>query len=136
MDLLKYLLILAVIVGAYQHFGSRLKADYASPSPNGFVSVQMPDDGKEDVVLILAPLSSPSNDAKRADALAARLNERGIPNRRGSSYLIYSLKPGQVSAVERAKEIMRSEAPAVFINGMAKANPSVDEVVAEYERTK
>ncbi len=136
MNLLKYLLIIAVMVGAYKHFSERFRGEDTSTSPNGFVPVQMPDDGKEDTVLILAPLNCPSDEAKRADALAARLDEMGIPNRRSSSYHVFNPRPERMGAVERATEIFRRGAPAVFINGMAKSNPSAEEVALEYERTK
>jgi hypothetical protein len=41
-----------------------------------------------------------------------------------------------VAASDRAVAILNGEIPAVFINGVGKANPSAEEVLAEFERTR
>jgi hypothetical protein len=47
---------------------------------NEFVPVQMPDGSAHDTVLILAAINCPREGARRADAMASRLGELGIPN--------------------------------------------------------
>ncbi len=135
------LLILVGIIGFAAHWWNNREVKAfldQSPSPNGFVSAAMPDGARSNTILILAPLNCPSAAAQRADALSNELGRRGIPNVRSSSYNINIPSPTaeQRAAVERAVAVLKGEVPAVFVNGMAKANPSLEEVVSEYERTK
>ena len=98
----------------------------------------MPDGARSNTVIILAPVHCPSDAAQRADALAAYLSDIGIPNVRSSSYRATrdNPTPEQQADVERAITVLDGEIPAVFINGVAKSNPSAEEIVLEYERTK
>ena len=63
---------------------------------------------------------------------------RSIPVVRSSQYSASS--DGSDSAaqanVQRAVSILNGPIPAVFVKGMGKANPSADEVIAEYQRTR
>jgi hypothetical protein len=100
---------------------------------NGFIPVQMPDGASADTVLILAPVNCPREGAKRADALAGRLRELGIPNVRSNTYSIAALTRDNTAGVQRAADISRENiVPVVFINGRAKANPTAEEVVREF----
>jgi hypothetical protein len=126
-----------------EHHGARAIAmtqstDGRQASANGFIDAAMPDGAKPGTVLVFAPVNCPSEAAQRADALAEQLTRLGIPTVRSSSYSASVTSPSaeQRERVERAVSVIQGEIPAVFINGMAKANPSVDEVVAEYERTR
>lgn len=135
------LLIIVGIIGFAAHWWNNRGTNVSlvqTPSPNGFVSAAMPDGARANTVLILAPLNCPSAAAKRADALAVKLGRRGIPNARSSAYNINIQSPTaeQRAAVERTVAVLKGEVPAVFVNGMAKANPSLEEVVSEYERTR
>ena len=40
------------------------------------------------------------------------------------------------AAFKRTSVVMEGEIPAVMMNGMGKSNPTLDEVLAEYERTR
>src|SRR5919198_4039076 len=60
--------------------------DGAAKTPNGFVSVIMPEGASKNTVMIFAPLNCPSAGAQRADALASELTGRGIPNVRSDTY--------------------------------------------------
>ena len=60
----------------------------ATADTNGFVAVQMPDGAPPDTALILAALNCSSAAAKRADTMAKRLTEMGIPNSRSDSYSV------------------------------------------------
>lgn len=110
----------------------------ALTSANGFVSTATPSQAQRNVVLILAPVNCPSEAAQRADALAARLTQQGVPNQRSSNFSLNIDNPNaeQRAAVDRAVVVLNGEIPAVFINGMGKSNPSADEVLAEYRRTR
>ena len=105
---------------------------------NGFIDVVMPDGATANTVLIFAPINCPSDAAQRADDLADKLTRLGIPNMRSSSFSSTVNNPTkeQQEGIERAVSVINGEIPAVFINGVAKANPTVDEVVSEFERTR
>jgi hypothetical protein len=107
------------------------------PSPNGFIATAMPEGARENTVLILAPVNCPSKAAQRADALSRELTKMSIPNKRGNSFSlkISNPTPEQQASMQQAVGVLRGEIPAVFVNGMGKANPTAEEVAAEYERT-
>lgn len=142
MNFLKFLLVIAAIgLGVHVWQGQAKRnalAAVQSESPSGFLPIVMPDGAAANTVLILAPENCPSDAAQRADALAEQLGRRGIPHRRSSSYSSAIQNPSQEQRanLERTAFVMNGEIPAVFVNGMGKANPSVEEVIAEYERTR
>lgn len=118
------------------HDATAVASDYTSP--NGFVSVAMPAGTPPNTVVILAPVNCPSAEAQRADSLSEQLSRRGIPNVRSSHFSASSTDPSaeQKARLDHAVAVLNGEIPAVFINGVAKANPSADEVVTEYRRTR
>jgi hypothetical protein len=103
---------------------------------NGFVPVQTPAGSPPDTVVILAALNCPSAAAKRADTMASRLTELGIPNTRANHYSVSISDREQMPLLQRTSVVLGGEIPVVIINGMAKANPSVDEVASEFRRGK
>lgn len=131
--------IMIAIIGAALYWWQNHKEPLdLMEGPTGFMPVMMPGGAKPNVVVILAPKNCPSDAAKRADALAARLTEMGIPNVRGSNFSaqVEGGKKEDEAALERSILILNGEVPAVFINRSGKANPTADEVAAEYRRTK
>jgi hypothetical protein len=103
---------------------------------NGFVPVQTAAGTPADQVIILAALNCPSAAAKRADTMAQRLTALGIPNTRANHYSASITDRGQLPLLQRTSVVMNGEIPIVIINGMAKANPTVDEVASEFRREK
>jgi hypothetical protein len=89
-----------------------------------------------DNVIILAALNCPSSAAQRADTMAKRLTELGIPNTRANNYSASITDRDQLPLLERTSVVMHGEIPIVIVNGMAKANPTVDEVASEFRRGK
>jgi hypothetical protein len=141
MKVVKALMILAAAGYSYhawqQHNHAReLAGDFRYSSGN-FRSVAMPDGAERNRVLILAPLNCPSTAAKRADALAAKLDQMGIPNTRSNTFHLHydTRSADERAAAQHASEVLGGEIPAVFINGMGKANPSPDEVAEIFRRT-
>lgn len=140
MKLLKILLIVGVAAFGYKSWSqyqlSRERAALAQLSPGGFLPVGTPGQAAPGEVYILAPLNCPSSEAQRAEALAARLKELGIPTRRGSSFTLQASSPSEEerARLERVAHILRGPAPAVFVNGMGKSDPTLEEVLAEYRR--
>jgi hypothetical protein len=107
---------------------------FMSADSNGFVSVAMPDGAPADTVLIFAAQNCPSAQAQRADAMAMQLSQMGVPNRRTNNYSVAHVTREQMPLLTHTNEVMSGEIPIVLINGMAKANPTVDEVASEYNR--
>jgi len=144
MKLIKFALILGVGYGGYlwwtgqdalHPFAAKITAE---ASPSGFLPVAMPDGAGDNTVVILAPLNCPSDAAVRADELSSRLTRLGIANVRQNRYQSSAVNATseQRAALDRAVNVLNGEIPAVFINGMGKANPTTEEVAAEYERTR
>jgi hypothetical protein len=137
----KWFLLAAVIAGGVHlwHVHQRSVIDrelLASADSDGFVSVVMPDGAPPDTVLIFAALNCPSAQAKRANAMATQLSQMGIPTIRTSNYSVANVTRDQMPMLTRTNAVMGGEIPIVLINGVAKANPTVDEVASEYRRNK
>jgi hypothetical protein len=101
---------------------------------NGFVPIQTPPGTPTDKVIILAALNCPSAAAQRADTMAKHLTEMGIPNTRANHYSASITDRDQLPLLQRTSVVMGGEIPVVIVNGMAKANPTVDEVASEFRR--
>jgi len=136
----KWLLLVVAVIGPGVHFRHAHQRAVierellAAADSIGFVPVLSPAGATPNVALILAALNCPSAQAKRADSMALLLTQMGIPNQRTNSYSIANLTREQMPMVTRTNAVMSGEIPIVIINGMAKANPTVDEVIAEYRR--
>jgi hypothetical protein len=106
-------------------------------SVNGFIEVHMPDNAKQDTVMIFAPPNCPREAGQRARALQERLAKLEIPAEMTNRFSLRFTdnSPEFRAKLERTAAIMEGEIPAVLINGMGKSNPTAEEVAAEYERT-
>jgi hypothetical protein len=143
MSFVKFVMISGLTIGAIQLWRHHEHARYerivlASADTSGFVEVLMPNGAQPDTVLILAARNCPSSAARRADDLAKRLNEMEIPNVRSdqANFSFDRRSQDQIDRLNRSEVVGHAEIPAVFINGMAKANPTADEVIAEYRRLR
>lgn len=139
MRILALLLLICALFGAHQWWHGRSAGSMAvTASPNGFVPVEMPGGATRNVVLVLAPPNCPSDEAQRTEALVAALSREGIPVARGSSFSFNVADPTaeQVAGIDRAVEVFKLGAPAVYVNGMAMSNPTAAQTVAEYRRTR
>lgn len=103
---------------------------------NGFVPIVMGAGTPSDTAVILAPLNCPSAQAQRAEAMATQLSQMGIPVKRSNNYSATIHNPDQMPLLSRTNDVLGGEVPIVIINGMAKANPTVDEVAVEFRRGK
>ena len=68
--------------------------------------------------------------------MATQLERMGIPIRRANNYSVSMVNRDQMPLLTRTNAVMGGEIPIVIINGMAKANPTVDEVASESRRGK
>lgn len=132
------LLILLVGGGGYYYWNTRVagKAAPGEATANGFVSLPPLSGPGADGIIIFAPENCSSDGARRADTLAGELSFKGIPYERSSSAQFgFTENPGQ-AMMDRMNAVMGGEGPIVFVRGKAKANPSLEEVIAEYEAGK
>jgi hypothetical protein len=108
----------------------RLELEEAT-SATGFVAMPMPSNLPADRVIVLAAENCPKEDARRADELAAALARRDIPHLR--AHHVEFAPQGLTSAdLRRINAVLHGELPAVLVKGRGKANPTLDEVLAEY----
>lgn len=135
----KTLLVVALLAGGYQLWSGHQRAHAAREAllgadVNGFIDVLMPDGAPPHAVLVFAPVNCPSDGAKRADEMSKELTARGIPNIRASNYYASSLKPDQTDLIKRTYVVLGGTIPTVMVDGKGKANPTLDEIAAEYHR--
>lgn len=143
MRIVLWLALAASLYGGWQWWQKRsdnaaIAAIGAEPGPNGFVPAAMPAGTPRNVVLVLAPRNCPSEQAQRSEALLAALERDGIPVRRGNSIEFEAIDPTREdqAAIRRSIEVFKRGAPAVFVNGMAMSNPTPEQAIREYRRTR
>lgn len=136
MNLIKLLLLIAIAGGGYHYWKKHsVERDLAATaSEGGFVSVPMPDGMSPHGVVVFAPENCPSDAAQRAYALVSDLGGRGVPVSRADAASFDNLP--DAATAERVRTVMGGQVPIVFVNGKAKANPSLEEVLSEYRRRK
>jgi hypothetical protein len=110
--------------------------DIPEASVNGFIPVVMPDGARGDTVIVFTPPDCPSRALNRARALQDKLTGLGVPFVATSSYSLTGLEQYSEADIQRTRAVLDGTIPAVFVNGMGRANPDVQQVAAEYERTK
>lgn len=140
MTFLRLIFVLAVIAAGVQFWHSRSeeKALRALTSAAGFVPVPMPEGAARNTVIVFAPINCPREGAQRAREMAQKLNDRGIANVMSDHYGAQAFEPNPevLAAYERLNAVMTGEIPIVLINGMGKANPTIEDVVAEFRSTQ
>jgi hypothetical protein len=134
MNILKLVLVVAVGAGAFnywrQHSSPGLQTGSHS-SANGFVALPPVQGQNPSTVLVIAAEDCPEEDAQRADRLADDLKRKGLPVAR-IHHLTFDL-PGTGGAdVNLINSVMGGTLPIVIVHGKAQANPSLDQVIAEY----
>lgn len=137
MNIIRILLVVGIAGGGYTAFKQYRcnviqVASGAASSANGFASLPPVDGQCSRKVYVLAAKNCPGEDAKRADRLAADLSRKGIPVERTNSARFSLSSPLESDVRTRLSQIMEDPLPTVFIDGRAKSNPSVDEVIAEF----
>ena len=136
MNIIKLLVVLGIVGAGYHfwtgnHTGHPSGADTSIASENGFVELPPVEGQNSDAVLIAAAMNCPHEAAQRADALANDLSRKGIPVIR-TQHIGFSLTNPEDPAVDHISSVMNGKLPIVFVHGKAKANPTLEEVVAEY----
>lgn len=137
MSFIKLLLLLSLIGGGYSYWQKNQTESAlhsADSSPNGFVALPPTTSTGNNNITIFAPIGCPKEGAQRAEALFTELERRNITATRSDSANFDMPNPDQAS-LQRLNAVMTGELPIVFVNGRGKANPTVDEVLAEYGNT-
>ena len=104
-------------------------------SANGFVTLPELTGGVSGKVVVFAPENCPSDAAARADAMAQNLAYRNIPSVRSHDVQFSSTDPDPAIAA-RLNAVMNGDLPIVLVNGKGKANPTFEEVLAEYKTAR
>lgn len=141
MNVLKTLAAVGLVVGglvAWDAFkpegGLKAVADSVGgrTEPSAFAELPLPDGVSAQGVVIFTPQNCPSEAAERARQLMRRLSADGVRYRETSSAQFSSLKSQEEA--NRVMAVMNGPIPVVYVNGRAKANPTPEEVLAEYRR--
>jgi len=103
----------------------------AMASNTGFVKVARPEGAVANEVLIVGPNCN-RPEGVRTRALASSLAARNIPYRQTDSISL-SADAGW-DGIAQMNDLIKQDSPLVFINARGKANPTLDEVVAEYRQ--
>lgn len=136
MTILKLLVVLAIAAGGYSYWRQQqqpqilAESTEAAASANGFVALPPVQGQSPNAVLVFAAENCPHDDAQRSDRLAEDLSRNGLPVLRTHHIGFTSADPG---AFERTNAIMNGRLPIVFVRGRAKANPALNEVLAEFK---
>jgi hypothetical protein len=129
MKVLKLVLMLAIAGLAFHYWQANKPA--TGPSPNGFVALPALAGSSPGQVIVFAPENCPSEKAQQADELARQLASRNIPALRSHDVSFTSSDPDPAIGI-RLDSVMKGELPIVFVNGKGKANPTLEQVIAEY----
>lgn len=133
MRFFKYLFIFAILFGGYQSW-QKHQAEVIIENNNEFISLPQPINTSKSQVLILAPRNCSSSEAKQAKALAAKLRQKNISYQELDTVSFDA--SSDPKAINRLNQVMNGTIPIVFVGGKGKANPSIDEVLAEYDKLK
>ncbi len=141
----KLLLAAVILAGGYQHWrkteraardsGEQAAEGRAGGASRGFVPLPAFPGSSGRAVVIFAPENCPEDAGRRADALAEQLGRSGVPVSR-LSHVSFTMTDADPSTVQRINSVMTGTIPIVVVRGRAKANPSLDEVLAEYSAAR
>ena len=98
----------------------------------------MPEGSARNTVFVFAPINCPREGAQRARAMVQKLDDLGIANVLTDHYgaQVFEPNPETEVAFKLLNTVMTGDIPIVLINGVGKANPTIDEVVSEVRRTQ
>ncbi len=135
MSLVKLIIIAALVGGGgYTYYKKQQEAKVAAQgseaaSGSTFVALPPAEGHVPDTVVVLAPENCTRDEARRAEQLTRDLSSQGVRVVKTNNIGFANLQPGQVQQVNA---VMSGPIPIVFVRGKAKANPTLDEVIAQY----
>lgn len=101
------------------------------PSENSFVAVPLPDEIEPDKVVVTGLLDCPNSGPETRNVMS-QLTAAQIPYKHITSFRFTNTDDWL--GLQRLNEIIKRGAPVVFVHGKAKANPTPEEVIAEYRQ--
>lgn len=137
MKILQLLAVLLIAFGLYTYWGS-VTNDEPEINDLGFTSIVMPDDAQEnDIIIYIAP-NCPSLIAQRGRSLFRELRRENIPVRKSSNYSVSSMNTSRAfkNKMKRTFEVMESGGVVVLVGGYGKSDPTLEEVISQYQRNK
>lgn len=130
----KFFILLAIVVYVFYSCNNFQKEQTKSSSQNTSKFVSLPTTTIDaNSIVIVAAENCPREGTRRANRLAQELSKKGIPFSRTST-VGFSVSEPNSPLIKTTEEVMNGESPIVFVKGKAKANPTLEEVIAEYNK--
>ncbi|MDH5326961.1 MAG: hypothetical protein OEZ68_22355 [Gammaproteobacteria bacterium] len=129
MKIIKLFLVIGLAGYGYNYWQNNYSGNQTGTSDYGFVTLPKPSNLDTDTVIILAAKNCTKEAAQKAEHLADELRLRKIPYTRASSI---SFQNYDRSLKKNLDSVMGGPMPHVLIDGRGKANPTLNDVVAEY----
>jgi hypothetical protein len=127
--------VLALLGFGYHQWSLRERSTEAPAQSNAtFVVLPAVAGANPTRVMVIAAEDCPEAAARRADDLAERLARDGIPVTRAHNVSFPAVNGAD--ELQRVNRVMHGELPIVIVHGRAKANPTFDEVLAEYRASR
>jgi len=105
----------------------------SKPDRFGFVPAMMPENAPPNQIIIFGAPNCNNETAERIRALVETMAQLQIPYQQTSDIRFNSDAIDDWDIFWQTTHIASADGPIVFINGKAKANPKVDEVIAQYK---
>lgn len=106
-------------------------AESARASASSFVTMPPATGQHSGTVYVVAAKNCTRDEAMRADRLTADLKSRGISVERINGVRFPKVELDQMMSTQR---VMQGALPIVFVSGAAANNPSLEDVLHEYQR--
>ncbi len=140
MGVFKILIFVGLAYGSYKYWtehrvNQAVQAQVQAAGTAGFVPIPTPEGQNTRSVIVFAPPNCPQEAGQRADALMRSLADIGIPVVRSSS-ANFSFTNPDATVMAQVQRVMGGEMPVVFVNGTGKANPSLEDVLAQYQSSR
>ena len=134
MKLIKFLFLIGVILTVWylwQHYSEIPQSD-VEVADTGFMQVAWIQDASPNEVIVMGPTwNSPTG--RRTRQLVWDLEAQDIPCRFVTS--VQNIQQGDQELTQAWNTVMQGMPPIVYINGKAKANPTLEDVVTEYHNS-
>src|SRR5262245_3284975 len=137
MNALKILVLLALLGYGYHHWSQRERSAATSaavPANSSFVDLPALAGAQASRVMVIAAEDCPEAAARRADDRAERLARDGVPVARTVNGSFPAVNGAD--EMQRLNRVMQGELPIVIVRGRGKANPTLDEVLAEFRGSR
>lgn len=137
MSVLKIIIAAIALTVGYKEWNRHQSQVEAQPAvqvaDTGFIPLPLPKIGSPGRVVVFAPDNCSREEGRKSDELVRELERQKIPHVRSNTAQFEAADPASFGKLQG---VMSGKAPIVFINGRGKSNPSLPEVLAEYQRAR